>query len=53
MKEYYMEVLVTQTYHCTVKAKSEEEAKEKAISEWEQRNTDFVDEEVMSVEVID
>ena len=52
MEEYYMEILVTQTYHCMVEAKSEEEAKKKAIREWELRNTDFVDEEVMSVEII-
>lgn len=52
MKEYNMDIVVQQTYNCTVRAENEEQAKRIARKRQECRNTVLIDEGVVEVEVV-
>ena len=53
MKEYVVDVIVEQTYNCTVEAETEKQAQKLAREAWEQRNSDFIDEGIVEVNIVE
>ena len=52
MEEYQVSVYATIIYSTFVEAEDEEQAKEFARIQWEQRQLDFVSEDINSVEIV-